>query len=163
MLDFRVLDVGCGNSPGGDVNCDLYAYETEHRILRRSFGRKALAAPRLEPRCIKNFVVCDAMHLPFADGAFEVVQCSHVIEHVPESLELLRELLRVSSYRVLIRVPHKLGDRLLGRFDCHLHFFDRTWFVDGALGVHVHCPRCACIVDSQLSNHEMHVNCRRSN
>ena len=24
MLDFRVLDVGCGNSPGGDVNCDLH-------------------------------------------------------------------------------------------------------------------------------------------
>lgn len=37
----------------------------------------------------------DVTDLPFADGSFDVVLCSHVFEHVPDDLRAMRELRRV--------------------------------------------------------------------
>ncbi len=121
------LDVGCGLTPSGDVNCDLFTSEGQHRT--RAKGERG---PVLEVKRIRNFVVCDAQHLPFCDGAFKEVVCNHVIEHVSSPRGLLVELLRVSDYEVTLHCPHKLGDRLEGRFDRHIHFFNRSWFVDAA-------------------------------
>jgi SAM-dependent methyltransferase len=124
---FMRLDVGCGLTPSGDVNCDLFIDDGHHRTRV-----KGVAGPRLEATRIRNFIVCDALHLPFSAGAFEEVVCNHVIEHVPSPRRLLDELLRVSSYEVTLHCPHGLGDRLEGRFDCHIHFFNRRWFVEAA-------------------------------
>jgi SAM-dependent methyltransferase len=44
-------------------------------------------------------------HLPFADGAFDVALCSHVLEHVDDDRECLRELRRVVVDRLLVLVP----------------------------------------------------------
>jgi SAM-dependent methyltransferase len=37
----------------------------------------------------------DALHLPFADGSFDRVICSEVLEHIPDDLAAMRELTRV--------------------------------------------------------------------
>ena len=37
----------------------------------------------------------DITRLPFGDGAFDVVLCSHVLEHVPDDAQAMRELRRV--------------------------------------------------------------------
>ncbi len=42
-----------------------------------------------------HFQVADALHLPFGDGTFDVVICSHVYEHVPDPARMFDEIFRV--------------------------------------------------------------------
>lgn len=42
-----------------------------------------------------HFAVSDAMNLPFPEGAFDVVICAHLYEHVPDPQRLLDEVHRV--------------------------------------------------------------------
>ncbi len=41
----------------------------------------------------------DLMNLPFADGSFDAIHCSHVLEHVDDDSQAMRELRRVLSPR----------------------------------------------------------------
>lgn len=83
------LDVGCGDRPRGDVNVDL-SVSTVHPI-------------NLANR--PNFVRSDAYHLPFADNSFEIVRASHILEHCIHPFEVLKELHRVSNFKIIIKVP----------------------------------------------------------
>lgn len=40
-------------------------------------------------------VKADICHLPFADNAFDVILCNHVLEHIPDDAKAMRELYRV--------------------------------------------------------------------
>lgn len=116
---FERLNVGCGNKADGDVNADLYVKPTRHR----SSGKPILI------RKIRNFVVCDAGHLPFKDKSFRVAESNHVIEHLDNPNNLLRELVRVTSTLVVVRCPHRLGERLSRRKSRgHIQFFSKGWF-----------------------------------
>jgi SAM-dependent methyltransferase len=80
----RWLDVGTG---GGSVA----------RALREA-GAEVVAldvADRRTERREVPFVVGDAVRLPFADGSFDGVLSSNVLEHVPDPRRMLEELLRV--------------------------------------------------------------------
>lgn len=44
-----------------------------------------------------DFVVADAQHLPFRDGAFDKVICTEVLEHIPDDRQGIRELYRVAK------------------------------------------------------------------
>jgi SAM-dependent methyltransferase len=57
-----------------------------------------LSAPDVDVRV-------DVTDMPFADGEFDVLLCSHVLEHVPEDAKALKELRRVVSAWALINVP----------------------------------------------------------
>ncbi len=78
------LDAGCGSSriitalPPGSVALDLAPAKLR---LARKFGRP--------------LVLGSALRLPFAQGVFSCVVCSHLIEHVPPDAPLLEELDRV--------------------------------------------------------------------
>jgi SAM-dependent methyltransferase len=50
-------------------------------------------------------VVAEATELPFADGSFDFVLASHVLEHVPDPIAALREWTRVASSRVFVVLP----------------------------------------------------------
>ena len=39
--------------------------------------------------------ICDLVRLPFGQGTFDAVVCTQVLEHVPEPLQVLREISRV--------------------------------------------------------------------
>jgi len=41
------------------------------------------------------WVVGDACRLPFQDGRFDLVLCRHVIEHIPDAMQMTHELARV--------------------------------------------------------------------
>jgi hypothetical protein len=118
------LDAGCGSTPQGDVNCDLFIMDAGHRTgTRDKFGEP------INPKRIKNFIVCDVQHLPFRSNVFEVVYSSHVIEHVSNPLLFLRELVRVSNWRITLLCPHRLGDRLLNPPNpFHKSYFSSRWF-----------------------------------
>jgi ubiquinone/menaquinone biosynthesis C-methylase UbiE len=60
-----------------------------------------------------DFVVADAQHLPFRDGAFDKVMCTEVLEHIPDDKEGISELYRVAKpgSDVAVSVPHYWPER----------------------------------------------------
>ena len=110
----KSLDVGCGASPKGTVNVDLFIESTVHRSYK------------IKPKHIKNFVQADACHLPFKKDSFDMVYCFHVVEHVQNPILLIRELIRVSKKQVIIECPHWIswGAKKPG----HINFFRTNWF-----------------------------------
>ena len=60
-------------------------------------------------RDINGFIVVgDAQDLPFKEGVFDLINCNHVIEHVPEDSRSLAELSRVLNRtgEILLAVPN---------------------------------------------------------
>ena len=77
------LNICCGNTDGGGVNVDI----VQHSEL-------------------PNFVRVDNIYdLPFADGEFETVLCSHTAEHVDYPQRFDRELQRIAKQVVYILPP----------------------------------------------------------
>lgn len=71
--------------------------------------------------------------LPFCDGEYEIVLCSDTLEHVPDFMGALRELLRVAKKAVIITVPiepieliEKIREE--NEFHGHIHNFDINSF-----------------------------------
>jgi SAM-dependent methyltransferase len=60
--------------------------------MKRSVGRGYVSADLLDPAVD---VRLDIMRLPYPDGAFDVVYCSHVLEHVDDDRRAMREFRRV--------------------------------------------------------------------
>jgi len=119
-MQFRMLDVGCGVRPKGDVNIDLFPGLTVHR------GCKA----RIEPGKIRNFIRADALHLPVRSKSFQIVYSNHVVEHVKDPVEFIREHLRVAKRKVIIITPHRYSrPKFLHRqLEAHKNFFSAKWF-----------------------------------
>jgi SAM-dependent methyltransferase len=97
---FKTLEVGCGD---GALLCELH---------RRGFGgvlsgveitEAAVAIARSRPQ-IDSVELYDGLHLPAADGAYELGVLSHVLEHVPDPAALLKEVARACR-AVLVEVP----------------------------------------------------------
>lgn len=43
--------------------------------------------------------------MPFADKSFDVVTCSHVVEHLPKLEQCMEELVRIARKQVFIVTP----------------------------------------------------------
>ena len=91
----KILDVGCGQKPKGDVNIDLFVGKSAHSQV-----------DVINPKLIRNFIKADAHHLPFKDDCFSIVYASHLLEHLCNPLKALNEFNRVSNKFVLLKVPH---------------------------------------------------------
>ena len=111
-----VLEIGSGHNPKtrSDILCDKFIDDDEQR------GGIIVAD--------RPMVEADGQFLPFADGAFDYVICSHVLEHVEDPDLLVSELMRVAP-RGYIETPSEIGERIYG---WHYH----NWVVnliDGCL------------------------------
>jgi ubiquinone/menaquinone biosynthesis C-methylase UbiE len=102
-------------------------------------GHRGFNAPRFETKRVSNFVLCDAQYLPFREVAFSEVFSVSVIAHVQNPLLVLKEMIRVSSSKITIKCPHKLGDHITLRPENrrwikqhHINAFGRAWFVKAA-------------------------------
>ena len=62
--------------------------------------------------------------LPFADGEFDTVVCTHVIEHVLEYRQAIAELRRIARRRLIVVVPREREYRY--SFNPHFNFFPYT-------------------------------------
>jgi SAM-dependent methyltransferase len=60
-------------------------------------------APRPAAECHGAVIACDGAHLPFADHTFDLVLLSDVLHHTSDPAVLLREAMRVTRRRVLIK------------------------------------------------------------
>jgi len=54
-------------------------------------------------------IVCSVLHLPFRNKVFNNVYCFHVLEHVDNPAQGLKELVRVGSHLLELEVPHRFG------------------------------------------------------
>ena len=68
---------------------------------------------RLSGRKRRVDVVAPGDDLPFAEGAFDFVFASHVIEHFADPIRALKEWVRVARKYVVLVVPHR--DRTFDR------------------------------------------------
>jgi SAM-dependent methyltransferase len=97
----RLLDLGCGFGrhafAAGRLGAHVVALDradTELKEVRNTFGAMAVAGEVSEAACAGT-VQGDATTLPFADGAFDRVIASEVLEHVVDDAHALSELARV--------------------------------------------------------------------
>jgi ubiquinone/menaquinone biosynthesis C-methylase UbiE len=105
----RSLDVGCGDA--GIFNSHRQCKGTEFSVsldlsfnaVRRCRGHHAGSATSM------YFVVGDAQDLPFAQGVFDFVYCSEVLEHLVDSEKGLDEIHRVlePGAEAVITVPNE--------------------------------------------------------
>ena len=99
------LDAGCGEG-----------FVAAH--LRRRLPALAVTGCDLSPDAARlaatanpqaGFAAASLLALPFRDGAFDVVGCFEVLEHLPGDApeRALRELARVARRAVVLSVPHE--------------------------------------------------------
>lgn len=89
----KILDVGIGTG----LSLDLYPHHCRVTGIDISEGMLGKAAKRIEQYGYKfaDLAVADALHLPFADGAFDHVFVTHVITVVSDPVRLIEEMRRV--------------------------------------------------------------------
>src|SRR5215210_5093654 len=116
----RVLDLGCGAgrfvAALGDAGADPVGVELADGALER--------ARRNVPGAELHLLGPDGA-IPLEDGSVDLVWCSEVLEHVPDTAGLLSEVRRVlrTGGRLLATTPsHDAPGRVLialARFDAH--------------------------------------------
>ncbi|QIG91098.1 class I SAM-dependent methyltransferase [Bradyrhizobium sp. 6(2017)] len=118
-----ILDVGCGN---GAITNHL---PEDRRVEGCDISQAALAHVRYPSR------VAEITALPFADGAFDLVLATDVLEHIPEGeyRKALDELYRVSARWLLVAVPYNeiLDAATVDCASCaccfHVHWHQRSY------------------------------------
>jgi SAM-dependent methyltransferase len=86
-------DSGCGPRRLLDIGCGVRPYEPLARRAGYSYiGLDRPSPSSSAPRCD---VIGSSLHLPFAEGSFDAVLSTQVLEHVPEPGRLLSEATRV--------------------------------------------------------------------
>jgi SAM-dependent methyltransferase len=105
-----VLDVGSGDKPHwrADVLLDRY--------VDGGFGGQR--SGRTAARVSRPLFDADAAAMPFADGVFDYVVCSHVLEHVVDPAAVAAEIMRVGRAGY-IEVPEAASAKILD-FPSHL-------------------------------------------
>jgi ubiquinone/menaquinone biosynthesis C-methylase UbiE len=99
-----VLDVGCGTAYG----CNILASAGASHVAGIDIALPALQHGRM--RSAASLVCGDIASLPFPSGAFDVVTCFEVVEHVKEQRSLMAEIARVlkSEGMLFVSTPNKM-------------------------------------------------------
>lgn len=116
----KVIDVGCGGGRhafeayrrGADVvafdqdEAELRSVETILLAMAENGEAPATASAKV--------VVGDALSLPYADGTFDCVIASEILEHVPQDDAAIAELIRVLKVggTLAVSVPRWLPERV---------------------------------------------------
>lgn len=94
--DHRLLDVGAGP---GTITADLATLVREVVAVEVNDEAAAITRAGLDARGITNatVIVADVHDLDLDDGSFDVVHAHQVLQHVPDPVQALREMARVTS------------------------------------------------------------------
>lgn len=101
----RVLDVGFGLGYGmirmAEAASELVGIETDRRAVSR--GQELVEkVPQIV--AVKYY---DGQTIPYDDNSFGVVTCVDVLEHVPDYVAFIQEMVRVSGRVVLLSTPNR--------------------------------------------------------
>ncbi|MDE1462809.1 class I SAM-dependent methyltransferase [Spartinivicinus poritis] len=114
IIGNNVLDVGCGSgiiSEYVDGKIDYLCCD-----IARCFKKKY------------KFCYCTANNLSFKDKRISTIVCSHVLEHLINPIDAIKEFRRVASERIIIILPrerpYKFG------FNLHTHFFPYRYNIE---------------------------------
>lgn len=114
LVGTSVCDVGCG------TGVLLQHFRSARPEIARLTGvdfvvEDASSIPGVD------FVSSRIESLPFRDGEFDTVVCTHVIEHILDYRAAIAELRRVARLRLIIVVPREREYRYT--FNPHFNFF----------------------------------------
>ena len=112
----RVLEVGCGRGWLAARMVGVASEVTASDIVLGDTTR-AIASVKFEEARVEA--------LPYPDDSFDVVVCTHTLEHVQHLATALAELRRVARDRLVVVVPKERPYRY--SFNLHLHFFPYPW------------------------------------
>jgi ubiquinone/menaquinone biosynthesis C-methylase UbiE len=73
------------------------------------------------------------LSLPFDDNSFDVVLCTHALEHIKDHRRALSELLRVTKRRLIITVPRQREYKYT--IDLHVHFLPYLYSFKQFIGI----------------------------
>jgi len=90
-----VLDYGCG---GGWLSRLIFKWRFE--VVGIDLSKRLVKIAKFVCR-ESDFVVCDAMRLPFKDGAFDFIIGISILHHLPKLSMAFSELKRVSAFHAL--------------------------------------------------------------
>ena len=111
--NLKILDLGCTDvNFWSEANCfaDIVDYSSE-------FSKKNLKFIKIFPN----------QKLPFKDKEFDYVILSHVLEHVPNILEFIKEVERIAKAGY-IELPTKLADNLV--IGCDEEDIGHKWWLE---------------------------------
>jgi ubiquinone/menaquinone biosynthesis C-methylase UbiE len=129
---FTVLDIGCGTGTlagvlaGSAWPVTVVGIDYSAAMCLEASGK----ADRAGASAAARFVAGDSEHLPFADGAFNIVTCSNSFHHYPNQAAVVREMRRVlapGGWLVLIDgfrdnvIGWVVFDVLINRFEGKVH------------------------------------------
>ena len=117
ILGDSVCDVGCG------TGALLSHIKAGNPGLKRLTGVDFVVEDAASIAGVE-YVAAMIESLPFADGEFDTVVCTHVIEHVLEYRQAIAELRRIARRRLIIVVPREREYRY--SFNPHFNFFPYT-------------------------------------
>jgi len=113
----KVLDAGCGagrhlceafRHPGIDV----VGIDLSYDDLAKTRALLNLMSLELENQWL--LARATITHLPFPDNVFDVVICSEVLEHIPDNLRAIKEIVRVLKPKgiLAVSVPRFFPERV---------------------------------------------------
>lgn len=103
--DAKVLDVGAGS-------CPYRSFFSHCEYMSHDFAQLKPGQLRQNQNYTKLDFVSDVCHLPILENTFDVVICTEVIEHVPEPIQAVREILRVLKPGGMLFLTAPLGSGL---------------------------------------------------
>lgn len=115
----KVLEFGAGEGSilkyldGSDLIEELYALEISDTGIAEIKKRKL--------KKLKEIASFNGYNTNYPDNAFDLVYCSHVMEHVEHPRLVLREIKRISKYQVF-EIPLDYGKNLDARIDHFLAY-----------------------------------------
>ncbi len=85
------LDIGCSTGTITSLIKDHFSAAIGMDIDQEAvhYGKDSSPSPRIE------FLIADAMALPFKINSIDAIVCNHVYEHVPEATQMMDEIHRV--------------------------------------------------------------------
>jgi ubiquinone/menaquinone biosynthesis C-methylase UbiE len=105
------LDVGCG---GGF----LLKYLKENSNIKELYGTDLFESHSSDEFIYKK---AHADQLPFENHSIDLVNCSHVLEHLKNPKEAIQEILRVAKKKIIVVVPCQRP--FFYTLDEHINFF----------------------------------------
>ena len=120
-----MLDAACGRGY-------LLGRITEVNPLVQCCGVD-IAPPNRGGNYAFNIQAADITDLPFADNSFDIVLCTHALEHIRKPKKALDELMRVAKQRLIIVVPRQREYRYT--VDLHVNFFPYMYSFKRFIGI----------------------------